>query len=49
MMLVNPFQENVAGRACAGLSGLLASPRQFTATCAVVKVSLVTLGTSLGS
>lgn len=31
-MLANPFQENAAGRACAGLSGLLASPHQFTAT-----------------
>lgn len=39
MMLANPFQEKAAGRACAGLSGLFASPHQFTATCAV-KVSL---------
>lgn len=39
MLPAKPFQENTAGRACAGLSVLLASPRQFTATCAV-KVSL---------
>lgn len=39
MMLANPCQENTAGRVCAGLRGLLASPHQFTATRAV-KVSL---------